>query len=216
VMANQIYYLINHYLYLCNMIKLASILKNIFLENVKSSEFEQWFRGSKIVDSSGNPLRVYHGTNKAFSIFKLSPEGVLGKGIYLTPDPERASEYSYESAFGDRRGEGNTVIPLYASIKNPLIVHEDVKYNNPSVDALVALGVDRAKALNIVDKAFEQKGNLTGQIYKRAQMQGHDGIVLYRDNNIFEIVAFRSNQLKSAITNKNYSSDPNITKETLA
>ena len=47
-------------------------------------------------------------------------------------------------------------------------------------------------------------------------MQGHDGIVLYRKNNIFEIVAFRSNQLKSAITNKNYSSDPNITKETLA
>jgi len=49
------------------MIKLASILKNIFLENVKSSEFEQWFRGSKIVDSSGNPLRVYHGTNKNYS-----------------------------------------------------------------------------------------------------------------------------------------------------
>jgi hypothetical protein len=96
-----------------------------------------------------------------------------------------------------------------------LIVHEDSKYNNPSVDALVALGVDREKAVNVVDKAFEEKGNLTGQIYKKAQMQGHDGIVLYRDNKIFEIVAFRSNQLKSAITNKNYSFDPDITKETL-
>jgi len=189
-------------------------LKNLLPENIKSDEFEQWFRGSKIIDNSGKPLRVYHGTNKSFSIFKLSPEGVLGKGIYLTPDPKRASEYSAESAFGERRGEGSNVIPLYASIKNPLIVHEDEQYKNPSVDTLVALGVDREKAANVVDKAFERKGNLTGQIYKKAQLQGYDGIVLYRNNEVMEIVAFYKNQIKSAISNNIYSSlNPDITKE---
>jgi hypothetical protein len=191
-------------------------LKNLLFETVQSEEFKKWFSGSKIVDKSGNPMRVYHGTNKSFTTFKLSPEGVLGKGIYLTPDALRASQYSAESAFGDRRGEGSNVIPLYVSIKNPLVVYEDSKYKNPSVDALVALGIDREKALNIVDKAFEQKGNLTGQIYKKAQSRGYDGIVLYRDNEIFEIVAFSSNQLKSAISNKTYSAtNPDITKETL-
>lgn len=198
------------------MIKLKDILSSIILENVESSEFKQWFKGSKIVDKSGNPMRVYHGTNKNFTIFKLSSEGVLGKGIYLTSDSERASQYSAESAFGDRRGEGNNVMPLYASIKNPLIVYQDSKYKNPSIDALVALGIDRKNAINIVEKAFEQKGNLTGQIYKKAQLQGYDGIVLYRENELFEIVAFSSNQLKSAITNKTYSlTNPNITKETV-
>ena len=193
------------------MIKLKNLLKEAILDN---PNFKQWFGNSKIVDSSGTPLVVYHGTNKNFSIFKLSSEGVLGKGIYLTPDSERASHYSRESAFGDRRGEGSNVMPLYASIKNPLIVYEDPKCVCPSIDALIALGIDREKSLDIVEKAHEQKGNLTGQIYKKAEMQGYDGIVLYKENKLFEIVAFHSYQLKSAITNKTYNSyNPDITKE---
>jgi hypothetical protein len=196
------------------MIKLKNILNNI-LENVENVDFKRWFAGSKIVDKNGNPMRVYHGTDKNFTIFKLSPEGVLGKGIYLTPNPELASSYSSDSAFGDHRGEGCNVIPLYASIKNPLIINVNPKYLNPSVDALVALGINREKAVNIVDKAFEEKGNLTGQIYKKAQLQGYDGMVVYKQNEMFEIVAFSSNQLKSAITNNGYSLNPDITKETL-
>lgn len=193
------------------MIKLKDILNNSILENVESSEFKQWFAGSKIVDKDGKPMRVYHGTNKSFEIFKLSSEGIFGKGIYLTSDPKRASVYSRESAFGNRRETGNNVIPLYASIKNPLIVNYE---SDPSISALVALDVDRKKAVDIVNKAFEEKGNLTGQIFKKAQLKGYDGIVCYMRDESLEIVAFNPKQVKSAITNKTYSSSPNITKET--
>lgn len=180
-------------------------LKDILLESIDSPAFKQWFKNSKIVDSEGNPLRVYHGTDKYFTSFRLSREGVLGKGIYLTPDPKRASGYSTDSAFGDTRTDGTNVIPLYASIKNPLVVKDDENGRNPSVAALVALGVDRKKALAIVEKAFEQKGNLHSQIYKRAIDQGYDGIVVYRGDELFEVVAFDPRQVKSAISNTDYS-----------
>lgn len=187
------------------MIKLKSLL-----ETVETSEFEQWFRGSKIVDKDGKPLKLYHGTDKYFTSFRLSKEGALGKGIYLTPSTERASGYSTDSAFGEKI-RGGMVIPLYASIKNPLVVSED---RNLSVDALVALGIDRKKALQMVEKAFEQKGNLFGQIFNKAISQGYDGIVVYRGNELWEVVAFDPTQVKSAISNKNYDRyHPDIRKE---
>jgi hypothetical protein len=190
------------------MIKLKDLLVNIILEN---TSFENWFSGSKIVDAAGKPIRLYHGTNKLFTTFKVSKEGVLGKGIYLTPMSDRASDYSINSAFGEKHKEGSHVMPLYASIKNPLIVHETNR--NPSVDALVALGVEREKAINIVEKAFELKGNLTNQIYSRAVAQGYDGIVMYRDNELFEVVAFNPHQVKS-IYNKTYTNyHPDLRKE---
>jgi len=68
--------------------------------------FKEWFgdwqndqeNASKIVDKNGEPLLVYHTSNKSFSEFdpqKSSHFWVLGKGSYFTPDP------SFSSKFGD-------------------------------------------------------------------------------------------------------------------
>jgi hypothetical protein len=38
--------------------------------------------------------RLFHGTNKDFEKFTESTDGKLGKGIYLTPDPDLAGEYA--------------------------------------------------------------------------------------------------------------------------
>ena len=36
-------------------------------DNTKTSNFKSWFGRSKIVDKSGKPLVVYHGSNSKFS-----------------------------------------------------------------------------------------------------------------------------------------------------
>ena len=49
-----------------------------------------WFAGSKVIDANGNPKKMYHGSNAAFTAFDLkhSYEGALfGPGFYFTDSP---------------------------------------------------------------------------------------------------------------------------------
>ncbi len=49
-----------------------------------SAQFRQWFEGSRIVDRDGQPLVVYHGTNRDFSVF----ESRLPKTVYYVEGQE--------------------------------------------------------------------------------------------------------------------------------
>jgi hypothetical protein len=52
-----------------------------------------WFSGSKVVDEHGQPKRMYHGSNTAFSSFdpdKANPNSLVGPGFYFTSSPEVA------------------------------------------------------------------------------------------------------------------------------
>lgn len=72
-------------------------------------EFRAWFAGSKVVDSEGKPLRVYHGTLEKFQQFDPSKARRGESGIVqFTDNPELASGY------GDR------VMPVFLSLKNPM------------------------------------------------------------------------------------------------
>lgn len=58
--------------------------------------FANWFRDSKVVDSQGNPLRVYHGTRRPDRVglrFRKS-RATSGPMAYFTEDPEIASGYA--------------------------------------------------------------------------------------------------------------------------
>lgn len=60
-----------------------------------SPAFKAWFGASKVVDSNGNPLQVYHGSNYSFNSFKSSQgnaEGFVGKGLYFTSNPDDAGD----------------------------------------------------------------------------------------------------------------------------
>ena len=174
------------------------------MTDTRTSEFRKWFGDSKVVDANGEPLVVYHGTDADITKFKISKEGgALGNGIYITPSAEFAGEYA--------KREGGNVMPLYASIKNPLIIDGSVT-RDPMIEALVKLGVDRAKAERIVEKAYDDKGYITNEVKSRAIAQGYDGIMQYRDNALSEIVAFDSAQLKS-VFNKRPTESKVITEE---
>lgn len=88
----------------------------------ETPEFQNWFGESKVLDDTGNPLVMYHGTKKtengeAFTIFDTysSQYGLFGQGSYFTADPSVASSYTKKG-----KGDAPTVYPVYLSIKNPI------------------------------------------------------------------------------------------------
>lgn len=94
---------------------------NQIFENIaqtKTPEFKKWFGRSKVVDKSGNPLVVYHGTRSNFSIFRPSKkQGNQGEkdqleGMYFTDSFEGASFFALSD-------DDRFLKKVYLSIKNP-------------------------------------------------------------------------------------------------
>ena len=66
----------------------------------ETPEFKNWFGDSKLVDSEGKPVVMYHGTTTNFTEFskrKGSPEGDWGAGLYFTNEPQDVN-VNYASA----------------------------------------------------------------------------------------------------------------------
>lgn len=65
----------------------------------KTNAFKNWFEGSKLVDESGNPMIVYHGSGskdiQEFDVSKYETvqRGDWGEGIYFTPSKWLADGY---------------------------------------------------------------------------------------------------------------------------
>ena len=82
---------------------------------VNSPEFRHWFKNSKVVDSQGNPLVVYHGTpNSSYQKFKPL--------THFTPNKTYAQ--GYESTYASGSGRVKVVdnpktFGVYLSIQNP-------------------------------------------------------------------------------------------------
>lgn len=135
--------------------------------------FIRWFGKSKVVDDGGHPLVVYHGTTTDFHEF----------------DPERSSE-SQTAVYGHgfyftpdpsfagyitaRSESGSRTLPVYLSLQNPKIIDADA--TPPGV--------------------FDPSGTR-----QAIEEEGHDGVVVVADGSIVEVVAFRSQQVKSATGN---------------
>ena len=207
-----------------------------------TEEAAKFFAESKARDADGRLLPLLHGTTatgpkgEGLTQIKLSKEGSLGGGIYLTPSTDFASDYSGSpneatiqemeqlEEFKDtaatlrelqRTGElvpgqiGGNIIPVFADIRNPLVINTTDRSRDPAVDLLVALDVPRAKAEAIVEKAYEDKGGLTKEVMTRARAKGYDGIFQYKDGKLSEVVAFSPSQVKS-VFNKNPSRLPEL------
>jgi hypothetical protein len=153
------------------------------VKQTDTPEFKRWFGSSKVVDASGNPMVVYHGTSKdkPFSSFTRNAQGT-----WFTSDPEAASSYAttndsqkvvYEDGRYVSKNTSAQVFPVYLSIKNPLKVEGEVlKKWQASVNY---------RAANKM---------LVGD----AKYRGYDGLMF--GEGVF--VAFEPTQIKSAIGNK--------------
>lgn len=91
-------------------------------EQTETPEFKAWFGASKVVDSDGNPLVVYHGTNVSFDEFRIHV-GERSKMVgdwaaaYFTTDKSSAESAARFAA----RMEGGTprVYACYLKATNP-------------------------------------------------------------------------------------------------
>jgi len=164
---------------------------------------------------------------EAIRRLKPSKDGALGSGTYLTPSTANASGYSgspndeaiaamlrsdYQADTGQQflrnrqagnvlpGQEGGNMLPVYAQIKNPLII--DGSHGDPMVEALTKLGMDEDKALRMVEKAYEDKGYIGKQVESRARAAGYDGLMQYRDGELSEVVSYNPNAVKSATGNE--------------
>lgn len=105
---------------------LAALRGNRPSDRLDTPEFKSWFGDSKVVDESGKPLVMYHGTARAgFDFFDTyaSNYGLMGMGGYFTENPDVAGGYTNKGAKKmERQGRDPTpaIYPVYLSIKNPI------------------------------------------------------------------------------------------------
>lgn len=167
----------------------------------ETDAFKRWFGDSKVVDENGRPLVVYHGTKGDFSEFKRAAGsrfdgGWFGDGFYLTASPELASAYAMRERDGSATSRPSSVMPVYVKMENPYRV-------------------------NLSELSHSEATNFTQQYGGNAGFEawlaenGYDGVIGYRDPAIagygagmWEIVAFRPEQIKSATANSG-AFDPN-------
>ena len=78
----------------------------------ETKEFKEFFRGSKVVDTDGKPLLMYHSTTSEedFDIFDTNRDSYGGAGSFFSSEP-------YNSFIEGQ--EGGKIIPAYLSLKNP-------------------------------------------------------------------------------------------------
>lgn len=153
--------------------------------SIDTPAFKRWFGDSKVVDSDGKPLVVYHGTPDSFS-----PDG----NLWFTSSPNAASNYAANDTDGEFK-EGANIIPAYIHMENPLVINAD----GASYD----------------DINFDGDSWISDDLADEARRRGHDGLILKNvrdagDNNtivdVFHVLHGR--QIKSAIGN-NGAFDPN-------
>jgi hypothetical protein len=150
----------------------------------------KFLEGSKVKD------RLYHATPHDFSEFM--PGGVnpdlSGPAIWMTPNKEsQPAAHNIKTIPGqpgrvyrnkDQFTPGTNVMPLYSSVKNPLIATEETWKSD-----------------------FKSFGGspwtLTKEEVAKMAAAGHDGIMYYdRNGNLAEVIAFQPEQVKSAIGNR--------------
>jgi hypothetical protein len=164
------------------MIKLLQILKEI------KETFEDWFNGSVVVDGSGNPIRMYHGTHTKtnFSVFNTS-----ATGAWFTANPRTAGAYAGGGDLNKRRKYGRT-IPVFLRIKNPKPFTVD-EFED-MISSWIRYDSYKQSMIDLKKEAI--KDGFDG-FYFKGSIPEHD---IY--------VAFYADQIKSSITlNETESSD---------
>jgi len=160
-----------------------------------STAFDNWFGNSKVVDDSGAPLVVYHGTpNLNFTAFRPRTAQGWGTGVYFTDNRNTANEFT---------GENGRVIAAYVSLQNPWM-GGSAESLNPETSKAWARVSDR---YDTWEDAWNEDGSFVNDLLRE---RGYDGVIAEDSNGIdgLEIVAFDPTQIKSATGNRG-TFDPN-------
>ncbi len=154
-----------------------------------TKNLKKFSENSQLVDKSGNPIKLYHGTSDQISYFNLHHKnrkdaGWLGEGVYLTESPMIASSYATQ-----KRGDaGPNVMPLFARITKPYKATTEEKNRIKQIE--FSLGKEAAQ---------EYSKNWTNDL----KSKGHDGVIYEGPiKGMTEYVVFDPENVKSAIGNR--------------
>lgn len=156
------------------------------------------------------PDVLYHGTardvrsfdpqaKRSYDVDPSNPEdtdtGWFGKGHYFTAKPSVASHYAKEGA--KRQGDqGANIIAAHISLKNPFVV--DMKaYDSGATNldqALTRAGVP------MHPRGWRKPSEQTAAL----MAMGHDGVIATREGQPEEYVAFKPEQIKSALSARKF------------
>ncbi|MDR1695581.1 MAG: hypothetical protein LBR69_02980, partial [Endomicrobium sp.] len=128
-----------------------------------SPYFKKWFGDSKVVDNSGKPLVVYHGTDEVFNEF-------INRDI-LDLFGNTGFNFTDSKAIADTFSDIPTnTLAVYLDIKNPKVYER-----SDSIDAATAM---RADILGDV-KSGQTITKATNDFRERLIAEGFDGIILH-------------------------------------
>ena len=160
---------------------------------IETPEFKKWFGDSKVVDESGEPLVVYHGSlaEESISVFDIE-NSKYKTGFFATSDNVTAQ--SFASRYPPNKGK---VYSLYLKIEKPFVV--DAAGNDyftiptpPEMSRYVA--IDSVDTDLIASFVYKNQSKYDGAIIKNV-MEGVAG------NNSDVYIAFNPEQIKSATDN---------------
>ena len=156
---------------------------------VRTESFKKWFgdwenepeKASKVIDENGEPMVVYHGSAANFDEFdkrKIGKRSDGVKGFYFSTEKRKASVSGYYA------GEKGAIMPVFLNLRNPIIKEANEKVTDYSqYDGVISLFEEDS-----VDRYYDYKENKLGE-------------VKLSKGDIVEILAFKPNQIKSAVNN---------------
>ena len=188
--------------------------------------FWEWFGDSKVVDESGQPLVVYHGTNADFDKFDTKE----GKSVKSKQQLDFGSHFTQSEDYAKKYSKKDKVYPVYLIMKNPLNLINGgfaylgesnyetlVKLNKnlgikPNRDSYYdKLGVKHIEQQNSSINQFKLDNVSPSKVKKALIDAGYDGVIYqpYHITNItghgykdpISYIAFSPNQIKSATGN---------------
>lgn len=132
-------------------------------EQTNTPAFKRWFGDSKVIDSAGKPLVVYHGAPDVRGIFADGFQARMrGEVFFAAADYAVANSYADAHRAFDYQNAEDQVIPLYLSMQNPMIVDAHGRHwkeTERHVDEAKAAGHDGIIIKNSVDFYNNPKGN---------------------------------------------------------
>lgn len=171
--------------------------------------FKRWFGDSKVVDESGKPRVVYHGTADDFESFELPSKNRAkgGRAIFFARDPETANGFA-------RQREGANVIPAYVRIEKPFDFRDNEHLSQ--LETFLTKNFDKIAPGALYTPAtamkFIQSGDYglleSAPVIAWMKKNGFDGMYLREREGHFTMAVFSPTQIKSAIGNRG-TFDPN-------
>lgn len=137
-----------------------------------SPEFRAWFRNSKVVDASGQPLVVYHSTRaQDFDAFRTGHDEDLGQHF----GSAAAAQTRWSQTADDESEPTGRTYPVYLSIQNPVKLQDTGVWEADGIARQLRLqGVFSTEEFDRI-ASMADKSRAMRAVQDLLQKKGHDG-----------------------------------------